>query len=99
MDGTGSGTVEQSTAVKIGKVLHFFSRISVAAIEISDKITDTLEEGDTVRFFGKEGRINFTQKVGSMQIEHEKITKAKAGDQIGLEVTERVYEGCEVFKL
>jgi putative protease len=41
---------------------------------------------------------NFAQKVDSIQIEHNKVEEAKAGDSIGLLVNYRVRAGDEVFK-
>lgn len=77
----------------IGKVTHYFSKIGVAVIELSD----SLKVGDTIRFVG--GETDFTQQVESMQIEHEKIEKAKSGDSIGIKVEQKVRDGYRVYKL
>jgi len=77
----------------IGKVAHYFSKIGVAVIELSD----TLKAGDTIRIIG--GETDFTQTVGSMEIEHEKVKEAKAGDSVGLKVEQKVREGYKVYKL
>lgn len=76
----------------VGKVSHYFSQIEVAAI----KLTAPLANGDSVRFEG--GETDFTQEVSSMQKEHDKIEKAKKGDEIGLKVKEKVREGYRVYK-
>jgi len=78
----------------IGKVQHFYSKISVAVLEPSD----TLKVGDTIRIIGDDG-IDFTQPVESMEIEHKQIKEAKPGDLIGLKVNQRVHRGCCVHKL
>ena len=78
----------------IGKVSHYFSKIGVAVIELSDKL---LAE-DTVRIIGGEAT-DFEQAVGSMEMEHEKIKKAKAGDAVGIKVKEKVREGYKVYKV
>lgn len=75
---------------KIGEVIHFYNKINVAIIEL----TGTLEKGDKVRI-GDE----LEQEAKSMEVDHEKIEKAKKGQQIGLKVKEQVREGDEVFKL
>jgi len=93
VDGTGSGTVEQSAGIKIGEVLHFFPRISVAEL----KPSKTLRVGDTIRITGK--NIGFEQRVESMEIQHKRIEEAKPGDDIGLKVDQKVTAGCEVCKL
>ena len=78
----------------IGKISHYFSNIGVAVIELEG----ALAVGDTIRIVGGEDT-DFEQVVDSMQIEHEKIEKAKKGDAVGLKVSEKVREGYKVFKL
>jgi len=77
----------------IGKITHYFGNIGVAVIELED----TLRVGDTIRIVG--GTTDFTQAVDSMEIEHEKVQEAKAGDDIGLKVSEKVREGYKVYKI
>ncbi len=78
---------------KIGKVEHFYGKISVAVIEL----TAPLKVGDKIKF--KRGKEEFTQAVDSMQIEHKQIKAAKKGQAIGLRATQPVHEGAEVFKV
>lgn len=78
----------------IGKVSHYFSKIRVAVIELSDK----LSVEDTVRIVGGE-TTDFEQAVNSMEMEHEKIKEAKAGDAVGIKVKEKVREGYKVYKV
>lgn len=78
----------------IGKVSHYFSKIGVAVIELSG----SLSIGDTVRIVGGE-ETDFEQTIDSMEMEHEKIEKAKKGDAIGTKVKEKVREGYKVFKI
>ena len=78
---------------EIGYVSNFFSKISVAALEITD---GTLSVGDTVHFKGHS--TDFESKVDSMQIEHESVTEAKKGDSIGLKVSEKVRKMDKVYK-
>lgn len=75
----------------VGTITHYFGRIGVGIIDL----TDTLRVGDTIRIRG--ATTDFTQGVGSMQIEHENVEQAAAGDSIGIKVDERVREGDEVF--
>lgn len=77
----------------IGKVTHYFSKIGVAVIELSD----ALKVGDTIRVVG--GETDFQQTVESMEIEHQKINEAKAGDSVGLKIAQKVREGYKVYKL
>jgi putative protease len=78
---------------EIGKISHFFSHISVAVIEL----TDTLKVGDEIHVQGATS--DFTQKVESMQIEHENVQEANKGQSIGLKVKDRVREHDTVFKV
>ena len=79
---------------EIGFVSNYFSRISVAAVEITD---GTVSLGDTLHFLGKTTDCEST--VDSMQIEHEPVTEAKKGDSIGLKVSEKVKKGDKVYKI
>ncbi len=77
----------------VGKVTHFFTKIGVAIVELSDE----LKAGDNISIEGV--TTNLQQVVDSMQIEHENVPKANAGQSIGLKVGQRVREGDLVFKL
>ena len=79
---------------KIGKVTHFYDKLSVAIVEL----TGTLSVGDRIKFV-QGGKDLFEQVVESIQIEHEKKNSAGSGDVIGLKTHEVVEEGTEVYKL
>ncbi|MEM4221915.1 MAG: translation elongation factor-like protein [archaeon] len=76
----------------IGKVTHFFPKISVAVVELSGD----LKQGDKILF---EGSTSFEQVVDSMQIEHKNVSEAKAGQSIGLKVNQKVKEKDLVYKI
>ncbi len=78
---------------EIGKVSDFFAHPVVAGIEL----TGTLKVGDRVHIKGHTTDIEFT--VNSMQINNANVTEAKAGDAIGVKVTERVRRGDTVCKV
>jgi len=75
----------------IGKVKHYFDKISVAVIELKGE----LKTGDKIEIVTAEGP--FQQEVDSMQIEHNKIEEANKGDAIGMKVDNPVKDGNEVF--
>jgi len=77
----------------IGRVTHYFSKIGVAVIELSD----TLKVGDTIRIVG--GETDFNQVIESMEIEHQKVKEAKAGDSVGLKVSQKIRDGYKVYKI
>jgi len=78
---------------KVGKVTHYFDKIGVAVVEL----TDNLAVGDNIKISGHNQE--FTMPVESMQIEHEQIKEAKKGDTIGLRVIQKAKEGDEVYKI
>ncbi len=79
---------------KIGFVSNYFSKISVAAVEITD---GTVSVGDTLHFLGH--TTDFESRVHSMQIEHKSVTEAKKGDSVGVKVSEKLRRGDKVYKL
>jgi len=79
---------------KIGFVSNYFSKISVAAVEITD---GTVSVGDTLHFLGN--TTDFESTVHSMQIEHKSVTEAKKGDSVGVNVPEKVRERDKVDKI
>jgi len=81
---------EQET--EIGTVMTFYANIEVAAIEL----TDSVKVGDTIIFRGFTTELEL--KVDSMQIEHESVQEAKAGDQIGVKIPGKVRKNDRVYK-
>lgn len=79
---------------EIGKISDYFRKIEVAAIEITQ---GTLSVGDTIRIKGH--TTDFTQVVESMQIEHQDVQTAKAGDSIGTKVKDHVRDHDKVYKV
>jgi len=77
----------------IGKVTHFFSKISVAVLEI----TNELRVGDEIHVLGH--ITDFTQRVTSMEIEHKMVELVGPGMEVAMEVEEYVREGDEIFKV
>lgn len=84
---------EERELVEIGKVTHFFSKISVAVIELKAP----LSVGDRIVIKGS--TTDLEQAVESMQIEHENVKRAEAGQSIGLKVSSRVRESDTVYKI
>lgn len=77
----------------VGEVNHFYNRIGVAVIDLSD----SLQLGDQVHFLGRS--TDFRQEVQSMQIEHESISEAGKGQEIAMKVERRVRNHDKVYKL
>ncbi|MBO3802731.1 MAG: translation elongation factor-like protein [Candidatus Brockarchaeota archaeon] len=79
---------------EVGKVSNYFSRIGVAAIEITNGF---LKRGDTIRIKGM--KTDFTQNVESMEIDRKAVEKAEKGASVGVKVKEKVRPGDTVFKI
>ena len=77
----------------IGKITHYFGNIGVGVIELSG----ALKTGDKIHIKGSS--TDFEQTVDSMQVEHQNIDAAKAGDAAGMKVAEKVRPGDEVYKV
>jgi putative protease len=80
--------------VKVGRVTHYFGHLQVAVFEITD---GELNVGDTVRIAGH--TTDVTQPVETMQVEHQTIPSAKAGQSVGVKVNQRVRKHDVVFKV
>jgi translation elongation factor EF-1alpha len=79
---------------EIGKVASFFSKIGVAAIDITK---GTLKVGDKIHIKGHTTDIE--QDVDSIQIEHQNVPEAKPGDSIGIKVKDKVRDHDIVYKV
>ena len=79
--------------VEIGHVSDFFARPVVAGINL----TSTLKVGDKIHIKGHTTDLEMT--VDSMQINNVNVTEGKAGDAIGVKVTDRVRAGDKVYKV
>ena len=77
----------------VGKVTDFFARPVVAGIEL----TTVLKLGDKIHIKGHTTDLELT--VDSMQINNVDVEQAKAGDLIGIKVSERVRRGDTVYKV
>jgi len=77
---------------EIGKVTHYFSKIQVAAIELTD---GQLQVGQTIHVVGHTS--DFTQTVESMQVEDEAVVSAKVGDVVGLKVVDHARQHDLVY--
>ena len=77
----------------IGNMSDFFARPMVAGIEL----TGTLKLGDKIHIVGHTTDIEMV--VASMQINNVNVTEAKAGDAVGIKVSDRVRRGDTIYKV
>jgi selenocysteine-specific translation elongation factor len=78
---------------QIGTITNYFSKIGVAVVEL----TGTVELGDEIKIVG--GDREFTQTVESMQIEHEPIERAEAGQEVAVKLEQKARANDSVYKL
>lgn len=78
---------------QIGKITHYFNRISVAVLAL----TDTLEIGDQIHISGH--TTDFIQNVTSLEIDHKKVLSVGPGDDVALKVSEPVRNGDRLYKI
>ena len=79
--------------VEIGKVSDFFARPAVAGIQL----TAPLKVGDKIHIKGHTTDMEVV--IESMQINNVNVTEAKAGDSVGIKVSDRARSGDIVYKV
>ena len=77
----------------VGKVTHYFDRIGVAVLQLSE----TIRVGDILHFHGH--TTDFTQPVDSLQIEHQNVAEANPGQEVALKVARKVHPHDQVLKV
>jgi putative protease len=79
---------------KVGVITHYFTKAEVGIVNLTD---GDLKIGDSIHIKGH--TTDFNQNVESMQIEHQNVTEAKKGSQVGIKVKEHVREHDVVYKV
>ena len=78
---------------EIGVITHCFGKISVGII----KLKGPLAVGDKIHIKGAHD--DFTQVVKSIQVNHNDISSAKKGAEVGIKITQDVHENDIVYKV
>ena len=81
-------------AEPIGRVTHYFPKVRATAVMIE---REEIRVGDTLYFKGHTTR--FKQRVDSLQVNHQTVTQASAGEEVGIQTRSRTREHDRVFKL
>jgi translation elongation factor EF-1alpha len=79
---------------RIGEVVKFFTKPSVAAVKITE---GEIKTGDSLKFTGH--TTDLTISLDSMEVNNQKVNQAVAGDYVGIKVADRVRPGDEVLKV
>lgn len=85
--------MEDSEEIQVGKVIHYFPKIGVAIVEVTEA---SIKIGDAIHFKG--AATDFWQRADSMQIDYEKIELADKGQKAGLKVDRNVRQNDLVYK-
>lgn len=78
---------------EIGKFTHYFGHLSVGIIALRG----ALKVGDKIRIKGHTS--DFTQDVSSMQVEHVTVPEGKAGDAVGIKVSQKIHPNDTVYRI
>jgi hypothetical protein len=77
----------------VGTVEHYYPKVKAAAV----KLDADLKLGDTIHIKGHSD--DYTEKVTSMQLDHEPIQAGHPGESVGVRVPVKVHEHSEVTKV
>jgi hypothetical protein len=86
--------IAAAASTRIGIVTHYFGRVGAGVIAIE---SGELRVGDTIHVHGH--TTDFYQRVNRIEIDHAAVEVATAGQSVGVEITQRVREHDEVFKV
>lgn len=79
--------------VEIGRVTHYYNHLNVAVM----KLTDSLKLGDKIHIIGH--ATDLTERVASMQINHQTVVWVKPGDDVAIKVNEPVHPHDLVYRV
>ena len=79
--------------VLLGRVEDYFGHVNVMAL----KLLAPVSVGDVIRIKGH--TTDVTQKVESMQIEHQPVQTAAVGDSVGIKISDRARRTDVVYKI
>ncbi len=80
-------------AVFLGKVMNYFSHLGVISITLEAP----LAAGDMIRIKGH--TTDLTQKVDTIQVNHQNVQSAGTGEAVGLKVADKTRPGDAVYKV
>jgi translation initiation factor IF-2 len=78
---------------KVGKVTHFYDKIGVAVLQITD---ESISVGDKIRIGEFDGGVE--QEVESLQVDHQQVKTVEIGGEVALKVNGPVKSGDVVYK-
>lgn len=79
-------------AVFLGKILDYYSHLSVITLTLEA----SLAVGDMIRIKGH--TTDLTQKVDSLQVAHQSVQSASAGEGVGIKIVDKARAGDALYK-
>ena len=80
--------------VEVGTVQHYFEKIGVGMVKMTQ---GEVSIGDTIHVKG--ATTDFTIAIPSMQVQRQPVQTAKAGDEAGIKLDNRVRQNDKVYKV
>ncbi|HZR46144.1 MAG TPA: hypothetical protein VFA47_05550 [Candidatus Manganitrophaceae bacterium] len=78
----------------LGVVTHYYSHLGVAVVQLNE---ERLRVGETIHIKGH--TTDLTQPIESIEIDHQSVEEASAGQVFGLKVRDHVREHDQIFKV
>ena len=88
------GRIAASLPLRIGVVTHYYGRPHAAVIRVE---ASELRSGDTIHVRGHTP--DFYQRIEHLERDYATVERATAGEEVAVQVSQRVREGDEVFRL
>ena len=78
----------------VGTVVHYFKGPGVAIVRLTE---GELAVGDRVRVHGH--TTDFTEQIASMELDHKRVERAGAGQEVAIKVSDRARQHDQVLKV
>jgi putative protease len=88
------GAVAAAAPQRIGSISHYYPHVNAGVIELD---AGELRVGDTIHVRGH--TTDFYQPIDRIEVDHAAVRSARAGQSVGVHVTQRVREGDAVYKV
>jgi putative protease len=87
-------SVAAAIPVEVGRVTHHFGQVGVGVIAVENQ---EIRLGDTLHFRGH--TTDFFQRVERMELDHQPVEHIGSGQQVAIQVSQRVREGDLVYRV
>ena len=87
-------SVAAAVPVEVGRVTHHFGQVGVGVIAVESA---EIRLGDTLHFRGH--TTDFFQRVERMELDHQPVEHIGSGQQVAIQVSQRVREGDLVYRV